>query len=451
MSHLKAILWTVLFFCLSIPAWAQPAVKQTAEGNWVMWEIEGREGRLYYTPGAALAELSHDQSSTWILEQAQKFPASRPLMQAAARRFWSMGLEEESLNLMDGALELVDSDYILEAAHHHLVLGELGPALQFLEEAGPGWLQLQARSITAHPLMVSLQRQGWRLQPEAQSLVRDSRAMVISHTVVPTGHLAFLGQRPVAVDQEARMIHFMDERVTLTMGSDQNLDQVLGEISAGQVIREQLGTSVEGQTIEAHWMGSGPERVLFFGAFHGDEPESAQLMKSFLKHLAAHPEYLKGKTVVIVPEVNPDGLKKDQRANARGVDINRNFPTKNWNNKGKGTSTWGGSQPASEPETKVVVELIERFQPARIISVHAPYRNVNYDGPAESLARAMSRENGYPVEPYIGYPTPGSFGTYAGKEKNIPTITLELPKRGTRDVWSDNRAALLKALLFSAR
>ena len=451
MNIFKLAILALILACLSAPALAQPPVNPSLDGHWVIWEVEGREGRHYYTPGAAAAELSNDQSSTWILEQLKTYPNSRPLTQAAARRFWSMGLEEESLNLMDAALALPDTDYLLEVAHRHLLLGELGPSLAALKAAGPGWLKIQRAAITAHPLLVALQRQGWDLRTETQSLEKGKQQMILSDTVVPTGHLAFIGERPIAIDSTASMIHFMDERVTLTSSQEQNLDQFLGEFASGQVIREQLGTSVEGKTIEAHWMGSGPERVLFFGAFHGDEPESAQLMKSFIKHLSAHPEYLKDKTVIVVPEVNPDGLAKDQRVNARGVDLNRNFPTKNWNNKGKGTRTWGGSQPASEPETKVVVELIDRFQPSRIISVHAPYRNVNYDGPAEALAQAMSRENGYPVEPYIGYPTPGSFGTYAGKERRIPTITLELPKRGTRDVWRDNRGALVKALLFSAR
>ena len=44
----------------------------------------------------------------------------------------------------------------------------------------------------------------------------------------------------------------------------------------------------------------------------------------------------------------------------------------------------------------------------------------------EEIAEKISEIIGYPVQQEIGYPTPGSFGTYAGVEKNIPTITLEL-------------------------
>jgi protein MpaA len=51
---------------------------------------------------------------------------------------------------------------------------------------------------------------------------------------------------------------------------------------------------------------------------------------------------------------------------------------------------------------------------------------VNFDGDAEAIAEQISKIIKYPIAPSIGYPTPGSFGTWAGLEKNIPTITLEL-------------------------
>ena len=63
------------------------------------------------------------------------------------------------------------------------------------------------------------------------------------------------------------------------------------------------------------------------------------------------------------------------------------------------------------------------------MTLHAPYKIVNYDGPAQNIAQKISDIIGYPVEPSIGYPTPGSFGTYCGVERNIPTITLELDEK----------------------
>ncbi|MFA5507206.1 MAG: M14 family murein peptide amidase A [Vulcanimicrobiota bacterium] len=211
-------------------------------------------------------------------------------------------------------------------------------------------------------------------------------------------------------------------------------------------MKKQLGFSVQGRSIQADLLGAGSQTVLFFGVFHGEEPESAEVVQKLVEHLEKHPELFKDRRVVLVPVVNPDGLAVGQRKNARGVDLNRNFPTANWSPEGKETDYWGGPEPASEPETRLVMELLENFKPDRIVSVHCPYRCVNYDGPGRKLAEAMAAQNGYPVEPSIGYPTPGSFGSYAGIEKRIATITLELPPTGEEDVWNDNREALLVAL-----
>ena len=135
--------------------------------------------------------------------------------------------------------------------------------------------------------------------------------------------------------------------------------------------------------------------------------------------------------ILFIPCLNPDGMVLNRRTNANGVDLNRNFPTKNW---GEDTSKagdnpsdyFGGKSAGSEIETQFVMEVIEEYKPEKILTLHAPYKVVNYDGPARDWAESVSKIINYPVEESIGYPTPGSFGTYAGVERNIPVITLEL-------------------------
>ena len=140
------------------------------------------------------------------------------------------------------------------------------------------------------------------------------------------------------------------------------------------------------------------------------------------------------KKLLFIPCLNPDGMQLGQRTNANGVDLNRNFPTKNWGeNHGDNatcddaeTAYYGGTSGGSEIETQFLIDTIREFKPNRILTLHAPYKVVNYDGPAKELAEKISTIINYPVEASIGYPTPGSFGTYAGVERQIPTITLEL-------------------------
>ena len=138
--------------------------------------------------------------------------------------------------------------------------------------------------------------------------------------------------------------------------------------------------------------------------------------------------------ILFIPCLNPDGMQNNTRTNSNNVDINRNFPTQNWGkNEGDNatcddetTNYFGGKSAGNEIETRFLIETIENYSPSLVMTLHAPYKIVNYDGPAQKEAEAISKIINYPVEASIGYPTPGSFGTWAGVERNIPTITLEL-------------------------
>ena len=178
--------------------------------------------------------------------------------------------------------------------------------------------------------------------------------------------------------------------------------------------------------VELIQSGNKVSRVLVVGVFHGDEPQGNFLINKYLEHSE--------KSLLFIPCLNPDGMSQNIRTNSNGVDLNRNFPTKNWGqNEGENatcddaaTAYYGGSAPASEKETKFLVKIIEKYKPSLILTLHAPYKVVNYDGPAENVAKEISQIINYPVEASIGYPTPGSFGTYCGVERNMPVITLEL-------------------------
>lgn len=164
-------------------------------------------------------------------------------------------------------------------------------------------------------------------------------------------------------------------------------------------------------------------QTLVIGVVHGDEPQGEDLINKYLN------EHIK-KNVLFIPALNPDGKQLKTRTNSNKVDLNRNFPTKNWKLTQK-DNYFGGEKPASEKETRFLIDVIEKYQPKSIITLHTPYKIVNYDGPAKELAEKISKIINYPIEESIGYPTPGSFGTYVGIERNIPTITLEMDEEET--------------------
>lgn len=165
---------------------------------------------------------------------------------------------------------------------------------------------------------------------------------------------------------------------------------------------------------------------LIIGVFHGDEPQGKYLIEEYLNKYSLNAgEAISRSGTLFIPCLNPDGLQLGQRTNANGVDLNRNFPAKNWKLTEK-NEFFGGESPASEIETQFLVDIIEEYEPELILTLHAPFKVVNYDGPAKEISEKISEIIHYPVEGNIGYPTPGSFGTYAGIERQIPTITLEL-------------------------
>lgn len=212
-----------------------------------------------------------------------------------------------------------------------------------------------------------------------------------------------------------------------------------------------IGESVAGQPIEATVVGSGHRRVLMIGGIHGDEPEGLAAMQWFAEELWTNPVRVRDNTVLLVRNLNPDGTDAKTRSNKNGVDLNRNFPAKNWDSAVRNPRFNPGPYPESEPETRVAVQLIKEFAPERILVMHAtsgPAMN-NYDGPGRELARQLSQFNKYPVSETIGYPTPGSLGNWAGNDLNIPIITLEFPRKISPDrAWETNKAALYQMLVW---
>ena len=163
------------------------------------------------------------------------------------------------------------------------------------------------------------------------------------------------------------------------------------------------------------------KKILVIGVFHGEEPQGKYLIENYIS-------LQKNSFLLFIPCLNPDGLKNKKRTNANDIDLNRNFPTKNWQLTEK-NEFFGGNSPASEIETKFLIEVIEEYKPELIVTLHAPFKVVNYDGPAKDISEKIGKIISYPVEASIGYPTPGSFGTYCGIERNIPTVTLELDEK----------------------
>ena len=236
------------------------------------------------------------------------------------------------------------------------------------------------------------------------------------------------------------------------------LDQPYSDPSAATAITEDLrlqliaeepvGRSVRGQPIHQIRIGNGRYVILMLASIHGNESAGTPLLNRLAEHLQHHTEALSDCTVVLLPQVNPDGVQNASRYNAQGVDLNRNFPADNRQN-----SRRYGMHALSEPESLAIFQVISHWLPDHIITLHEPLECVDYDGAAADLAAAMSAHCPLPVKK-LGS-RPGSLGSYAGLTLGIPIITLELPRAARNhhpdQLWQEYGAALLAAVSHRCR
>jgi len=200
-----------------------------------------------------------------------------------------------------------------------------------------------------------------------------------------------------------------------------------------------IGFSVERRPLLATQTGTGPLRVYLVGGIHGDETEG----RAALDDIAAAPN--SAATLRLLRDLNPDGTAASTRVNAHGFDLNRDWPALNF-----GPGLAGGEVPLSEPETSALAQDIRAFRPDVVVVLHASATGpfVNYDGPADALATAFANaartvDYAWQVKPDIGYPTPGSLGSYLGVDQGIPILTIEFQRGQPED---SARAALQKGL-----
>jgi protein MpaA len=192
---------------------------------------------------------------------------------------------------------------------------------------------------------------------------------------------------------------------------------------------EAYGASLDGVPLTVYLPEPGTAEILVLSAIHGDEPETTVVVSEALRCI---PRGDLRAAVILCG--NPDGIARGTRGNTRGVDLNRNFPTANWQpepvfyksraNDERDIALTPGAAPASEPETQALIALIERLQPGAVVSLHSALACIDDSG-ASHLGRQLADRCALPFLTEIGYPTPGSMGTWAG-ERGLNLVTLEL-------------------------
>lgn len=200
----------------------------------------------------------------------------------------------------------------------------------------------------------------------------------------------------------------------------------VGPPDPGQLHTERvtIGRSVEGRPIVAvhQWRTGASSRLVVIGSMHGTERAGMRVVRRLRE--SGPPD---GVDLWTVRTMNPDGTHAGRRTNARGVDLNRNFP-RFWRYDDAGTPKWSGPAPASEPETRAVQAFLRRVDPRTTVVVHQPLHGVDsYRAKSLRLVRRLARNTGLPVRRFDCFG--GCHGTltdWANGRLEGRAVTLEL-------------------------
>ncbi len=200
------------------------------------------------------------------------------------------------------------------------------------------------------------------------------------------------------------------------------------------------------------WRPSADCKLLLFAGIHGEEPETTLALSRALRHLSVPSPHC-----AAVLAANPDGLIRGTRGNAHGVDLNRNFPATDWHpdpvthrstmDDPRDVVLSPGEHAGSEPETKALMSLIDGLKPNAVIALHAPLACI--DEASESrLGMRLAERTGLSHVNGVGYPTPGSFGSW-GAEQGIAVVTYEFPLASTDELVREHVPVLVELLTRS--
>ncbi len=187
-------------------------------------------------------------------------------------------------------------------------------------------------------------------------------------------------------------------------------------------VREiKTGNSVKGADITAFETGDENGAVIMFlSGIRGDEEHVTPVAKRLVNFLKENPDMAKGRKIVVIPDINPDSKQKKTKLNANNVYIGHDF-----------------NSPSPQPETRAVIKAINKYKPARIISIRELKRPcIDYDGKkAKKVAKYIAKAGKFKVRK-LGTSS-GSLGDFAGNKLKIPVITISISGRNNKKADTD--------------
>ena len=226
-----------------------------------------------------------------------------------------------------------------------------------------------------------------------------------------------------------------------------------------------IGFSMGARAIEAYRFGVGEKEYLIVAGIHGGyEGNTIALANELIKYINENPGTIPTDvTLYIIRNMNPDGEARDDgvdgRVNNNGVDLNRNFPTRNWTADWDRDGCWiyrpttGGTYGGSEPETRTVMNFIRSHKFKAMISYHSAALGVfpggvPWQAPSKRLAKALAKVTDYPYPPVdTGCVYTGTLADWAVENGVGASVDMELSDHRDTD-FKKNLKALQVLLNF---
>jgi hypothetical protein len=221
-------------------------------------------------------------------------------------------------------------------------------------------------------------------------------------------------------------------------------------VNAVKIEKKVFGHSKENRPIEGYEIGEGSTVLFLFGAIHGHEIGTADLLNTFMEEIGKTPGALSpDKKLIIIPVSNPDGYEKRAwKVNANNVNLNLNFATSDWQEWGR-EGTYAGPAPFSEEESKVIKSVVEQYKPSMMISYHSYGHLVapEADDASIALAKWYSEKTGYEYydETMLDWDYPGTATKWFVESTGNPALTVELTDHSQSD-WEINKPALFELI-----
>lgn len=217
-----------------------------------------------------------------------------------------------------------------------------------------------------------------------------------------------------------------------------------------------IGRSVQGRSIVAYRFGNGNSKIVFVGGMHGNEKSSVATLHGLINYLEDNAGQIPAhRSIIIIPNHNPDGYARSSRTNARGVDLNRNFPAHDWQSSvqmpgGITAPAGGGNAPLDQPESAALAAFINQQNPRLVLTYHAVARVVisNDAGDSASIGRNYAADSGYRFttdagsDDEFGYATTGEFEDWLGDARGTPAILVELSSMSANQFSTHRRAMM---------